>query len=59
MTTIDGYTFVGMPYYDASPEVDSAVEYWWELYSRPDYRSLPPVLSVSVLMTITGNVSEG
>lgn len=57
-TSIDGHVFVGMPYYDSSPATDSAVEYWWELSARPDYRSLPPVLSVSVIMTITGTVPE-
>lgn len=56
VTSIDGHVFVGMPYYAPSSEVDSAVEYWWELSARPDYRSLPPVLSVSVITEITGTV---
>lgn len=59
VTTIDGYTFVGVPYYDPSPAIDSAVEEWWALYSRPDYHSLPPVLSISTTMEILGTVPAG
>ena len=56
VTTIDGYLFTGMPYYDASPAVDSAVELWWMLASDPGYQPLPPVTSVSTTSTVSGTV---
>lgn len=59
VTTIDGYLFVGMPYYDSSAAVDSAVELWWELAADPNYQPLPPITSVSVPVEVSGTVGDG
>jgi hypothetical protein len=59
VTTIDGYLFSGMPYYDGSPAVDSAVELWWALAADPNYQPLPPITSVSTTTTVSGTVDEG
>lgn len=56
ITTIDGYVFAGMAYYDASPAVDSAVEFWWALEADPNYVSLPPVTSISTTAPVSGTV---
>jgi hypothetical protein len=56
LTTIDGYLFIGMPYYDESPAIDSAVELWWKLAADPNYVPLPPITSVGVDTTVGGTV---
>lgn len=58
ITTIDGYVFSGMPYYDGSAAVDSAVELWWALAADPSYVPLPPVTSVSTTTTVSGTVGD-
>lgn len=57
VTTIDGYVFDDMPYYDGSDAVDSAVEIWWALYADPNYVPLPPVTSIGVSTTVGGVVN--
>jgi hypothetical protein len=57
VTTIDGYLFAGVPYYDASPAVDSAVELWWALAADPSYVPLPPITSISTTATVSGTVN--
>jgi hypothetical protein len=59
VTTIDGYVFVGLPYYNASPAADSAVELWWQLSADPGYLSLPPVASISADTVVSGTVEPG
>ena len=56
VTTIDGYLFTAMPYYNGSPAVDSAVEVWWALEADPNYLSLPPIKSISADTTVSGTV---
>jgi hypothetical protein len=55
VTTIDGYVFVGFPYYDPSGG-PSAVGTWLKLLADPDYASLPPVTSISVDSEVSGTV---
>lgn len=67
---IDGYRFVNMPYYapvkpDRSNDVngdgwadDCAVGLWRLLYADPAYQPLPPVTSVSVDSTVSGEVED-
>jgi hypothetical protein len=55
-TTIDGYVFSGLRYYDPSADVDSAVELWWALAADPHYVPLPPVTSVSATVPVSGTV---
>jgi len=69
-TTIDGYIFVGMPYYyDLASQVASptdpskwvpapinAVDTWLKLLADPNYASLPPVTSISVEAEVGGTV---
>lgn len=59
ITTIDGYVFAGLPYYNPSSAADSAVELWWELRADPAYLSLPPVTSISADVTVSGTVENG
>jgi hypothetical protein len=54
VVTIDGYVFVGMPYYD--PSGISAVGTWMNLIADPKYASLPPVTAISVDTTVSGTV---
>jgi hypothetical protein len=58
VTTIDGYLFSGMPYYDSSPATDSAVELWWKLAADPNYTPLPPITSISTDTTVSGDVPD-
>jgi hypothetical protein len=55
VTSLDGYVFVGFPYYDPSGG-PSAVGTWLKLLADPDYASLPPVTSISVDSEVTGTV---
>lgn len=57
-TTIAGYQFRDMPYYNPSAAVDSAVEVWWELLKDPNYADLPPVTSGSVELEVGGTVED-
>jgi hypothetical protein len=54
--TIDGYSFIGMPYYDGTTK--SAVGLWFELLSQPGYVSYPPIKSVSTTTTVSGTVGS-
>ena len=70
--TIDGYVFLGMPYYYdpesmwANPGKPdkwkvapiSAVDTWLKLLADPNYASLPPVTSISVDIEVSGTVEE-
>jgi hypothetical protein len=58
VTTIDGYVFVGMPYYNPDESQPSAVGCWLKLLADPGYASLPPVTSVSVDAEVSGTVEE-
>jgi len=58
VTTIDGYVFSGVPYYAPEGTADSAVELWLALRADPAYLSLPPVTSVSVDSTVSGEVED-
>lgn len=57
--TIDGYVWSGLPYYDGSAAVDSAVEVWWLLTEVPGYVVQPAVTSISVAIEVAGNVGGG
>ena len=58
VTTIDGYVFVGMPYYNPDESQPSAVGCWLKLLSDPNYASKPPVTSISVDVEVSGSVEE-
>lgn len=57
VTGIDGYMFIGMPYYDVTGGV-SAVGTWLKLREDPGYASLPPIESISATTTVIGTVSD-
>jgi hypothetical protein len=57
-TTIGGYQFYGMNYYDENPETPDAVHALWKLQEDPSFEWKPPVTSGSVDVEVSGTVES-